>query len=65
MYTKPEVNYTHPAPSNNHCGNCVFFELKHKNGCGIVSGVIHAEDVCDKFKKTETELRKFLKILTE
>jgi hypothetical protein len=49
-YSKAEVHFEHPARGENHCSQCVHFEVERPNGCEVVAGYIAASDWCDQFK---------------
>jgi hypothetical protein len=51
MLDKGQVYFEHPAVgTGQHCGQCIHF-IKGKNKCEIVSGVVKAEDWCERFEK--------------
>lgn len=51
QFTKKEVNYESPAKGMDHCKDCIFFQVLHKNGCKIVEGFIKPADWCDEFTR--------------
>jgi len=50
MYTKKAVAFEHPGMGHDKCAVCVHF-VPGENRCAIVSGVVLAQDWCNKFKQ--------------
>jgi len=49
-YDKSEVKFEHPAKGMSDCNDCKHFDPSWS--CRLVSGIITAEDWCNKFEKS-------------
>jgi len=49
MFTKPEVNFQHPAKGEDHCGSCVHY--RGGDRCEIVIGIVKRDDWCSRWKE--------------